>query len=301
LGAWVWADESIEANAPILKDREIIFTHKIKISTEPAFFAYSGILPEGFSSGQVILSTPPFDQPVHVYYDSIVLVEGERPPNEIPVFDDERSLSGVWGGESFVNYVRNPAANLPWLRMRPSVEAALDNFFPDRPTYILASIADYQGSGWYYRTTGQFLFRTFWGLFGWSHVPLVGGARAYQILEWVTITGIIGAAVFTIRTRKRLPWTSLFLLGLALVFVWSSAWVRGISSITSSIFIPSARYTYPVFTASILLVSVGWLESLRIVGNWLRLPRILPFAIYILLLLCFTAIGLYSVVKYYHF
>lgn len=299
LAAWIWASEPVEAQVLTLRKQGNTFSQSFKIGTEPAFYAFSGMMPEGYSSAEVILSRPgAVQKEIHLYYDNILLVKGNLPLDEEPVFLNGRGQEGEWGGIRFTNIVRNPSANAAWIRIRPALETRLDSIFPDQSSFVLASVADFQVSGWYYRSTGQTLFRTFWGMFGWGHVPLIG-AKPYRVLGWITLFGLAGAGLYAARRWRELPYAALLLLALTLVLVWGSTLVRGISSLSGAVFIPSARYTYPAFIATILPLVVGWRELTIQAGKLLKLPgRILP-ALYISTLLGFALFALYSILRYY--
>src|SRR5690606_36479928 len=90
--------------------------------TEPSFHAITAtIAAEGGASIQLRLM--PFNQglpqSVTVFYDGLVLVEGERPPGVAPRFTDSEGRSGIWGRDPFVNLLRNPSAEVGGLRLRP--------------------------------------------------------------------------------------------------------------------------------------------------------------------------------------
>jgi hypothetical protein len=301
LGAWIWADEVMQINAPVLRYRDASFGKAIEVSTEPEFYAFSAVLPAEYASAQIILlpwgATP--GKETRVYYDGIVLAEGERPDDAPPVFYDREGQQGEWGGERFANLARNGSANRGWLRMRPELEKRLDSFFPDKPSYIFAALGDLHGSAWYHTNTGRYLFHTFWGMFGWGNVPLYG-FHPYRILGLFTGLGLIGAAVITARKWNTLPLPALLLLALSAATIWFFAWFRGISSITWIIFIPSARYAYPAFIATVLPLAAGWYEILRLTAQGLSIRPHLARGFYLLFFILLDLAALIGIARYFY-
>jgi hypothetical protein len=166
----------------------------------------------------------------------------------------------------------------------------------------LGSLLDWRMAGWYYRAAAQNLFRTFWAKFGWGHVPLVlpFTHRPYILLAIFTLAGFVGVGLALWRRGKTLPWNVFLVLGIALAGIWGQTFLRGISSLTNSfVFIPPARYTYPVIIPTLLVLNVGWLEIAHILSRWPRLASGVKFLFSFLLFLGLDIAALLSLIHFY--
>jgi hypothetical protein len=167
-----------------------------------------------------------------------------------------------------------------------------------RPSWILSSLLDWPGSGWYYRTAFRHLGRTFWAKFGWAHVSLVGH-KPYRALALVTFAGIIGAGVNLFRKRRNLNWNLVLFLGLVLILVWGAAIIRGSIYLTDLLLIPAARYAYPAIIPTMLLLNAGWLAFLVPLGHKVKKPPNLHYLVYFLAFVSLDAYALWSIFTYY--
>jgi hypothetical protein len=271
----------------------------IEVGTQPVFYSLQAKVSENVRQLMVVLEPLVFrpDRSVTVYYDSLVLVEGAHLADQPPQFDDPLGREGVWGGQLFTNLIRNASAERKWYRVRPWVER-LATFSPVNPSVVLTSLADLPGYGPYYWNTMQRMLQTFWAKFGWAHVPLLGN-NPYIFLNAVTLLGLVGAVVFFIRARRRLPVTITFTLGLGLAMVWGLALVRGAGSLISAVLVPAARYANPVIIPSLLLLCLGWLEPARHIIR--KIPKLsLPLAgIFLAFLLGLNIYAIVSILVYF--
>ena len=112
IGSWIWADRPGIVHTPILQVGNQSFVKEVEVINEPRFFAVSDTLGSNRSQITVTLLPvkSPVEEPIIVYYDGVVLLEGGWPENSPPQFDDRMGRKGSWGGEEFVNLVRNPSA-----------------------------------------------------------------------------------------------------------------------------------------------------------------------------------------------
>ena len=300
IGAWIWSDEPVAARTPILKS-DVNYYQEVEIGLEPRFFAYHARIAEKPVENQIILQ--PFasttDRNVTVYYDGITLVEGHKPLDITPHYNDATASNGQWGGESFSNLVRNASGSHGWIKVRPKVEGFINEFFPDKPSLILTSLIDWRGAGWYYSWTAQNLLRSFWAKFGWNHVPITTGNKPYRLLAITTLLGLLGAMVSLVRYRKKLPWEVLLLLAFAMLVIWGSTIVRGISSITGLHFIPAARYAYPAIVPTALVLCAGWLEGSYWINRFIRFPQKIQLGAFFAFFLLLDLISIISIVKFY--
>jgi hypothetical protein len=252
-----------------------------------------------------------------IYYDGLVLAEGARPIGEPPVFADEDGSRGEWGGLPFQNMLRNGSAENAGFRIRPWVDDLGAQLFPDqvRPSLILTYLLDWNGARWFYKASGLRLLRTFWGMFGWAHVPLLGH-KPYRVFLVLTILGLLGVGLwFGIRLRARpvcLPWEALAVLGLLFVGYWGLTLVRSpIFMSLVHIYLPVARNAYPAIIPTALLVCMGWHELLKAtVGEFARRmvnrntpapvwPRAVPSLAYCILLVALDVYAIWSISNYY--
>src|SRR5690606_29929087 len=91
VGSWIWASEPLTVRTPVLDVGGVLAFENVRVGTEPSFHAITAtIAAEGGASIQLRLM--PFNQglpqSVTVFYDGLVLVEGERPPGVAPRFTD---------------------------------------------------------------------------------------------------------------------------------------------------------------------------------------------------------------------
>jgi hypothetical protein len=159
---------------------------------------------------------------------------------------------------------------------------------------------DWSGAKLFYRATADRLFRSFWGLFGWGHVPLAGFLHPYRILLVATAAGIVVGIAALYRNRSSIAWEAVLILGSALLFIWGVTFVRGASYIAlPNPYFPVARYAYSAIIPTVLLLSVGWLVTLDWVGSWLRAPARLKHLVYLLFLVSLDLLAIFSIARYY--
>ena len=276
LGAWIWASQPIQARTPILNQAEVAYSQKVMVGTQPAFYAVQARL-DG-EHDHLWISLNPLDQPsdtgVMIYYDGVVLAEGLRPTDQAPNFNDLDGKQGDWGGRPFINLLRNPSGGEASPRIRSWIDDRAALLLPDqnRPSLILASWLDWQGAGWYYKESVLSLMHTFWGKFGWGHVPLQG-SKPYR-LPGIFILFTIGGTFWGLwRRRRRLAWDQAAFLGLVLAGVWIPTLVRGVGYVGFwHVYLPVARYAGPSIIPTALVLSLGWMEIVYLFkAVWLRL------------------------------
>ena len=301
LGAWIWANRDASVMAPFLISADQGHSQVVQVGQKPVFYAFTFNI--GKDERKLYVALAPFyqdqGQAVTVFYDGVVLEEGEWPLNQPPDFTDIRGRNGTWGGQPFTNQVQNASAEAAWPGLRPGADRWLAKIFPLQPSLALGSLLDPSPAWWYFRGTAKFLFETFWGRFGWGHVRLIG-RPAYYLLAAATGLGLIGAGICLIRRRRRLPWDALALLGIVLVLAWGSAILRGINSLIGTVFIPSARYAYAVIIPTMLLLDGGWLELARLGETHLRIPGRFFIGIFILFFIGLDLLSIASIIRFYY-
>jgi hypothetical protein len=281
LGAWIWASQLIQVRTPILNQAEDAYSQYVMVGTQPTFYAMQAKL-DGIHN-HLWISLNPLDRPsdtgVMIYYDGVVLAEGLRPTDQAPSFSDPNGKQGNWGGRPFVNLLRNPSGGDVAPRIWSWVDDRAAQLLPDqnRPSLILASWLDWQGAGWYYKESVLSLMHTFWGKFGWGHVPLQGD-KPYRLPGIFTLITIGGTFWGLWRRWRRLAWDQAAFLGLVLAGVWIPALVRGVGYVGFwHVYLPVARYAGPAIIPTALVLSLGWMEIVYLFkAVWLRLLR--PFS-----------------------
>ena len=183
--------------------------------------------------------------------------------------------------------------------MRTWIAEALLSVIPGNPGLTIGLLQDPAPLVPYYKSATKMLFHTFWARFGWAQVTLVG-YRPYSILGFFTLLGFAGAVVAFWRSRKQIRWELLIFLGLALVSLWGAALLRGITSyINGGYFIPVARYAFPVIIPSMLILNIGWLEIMRWIEHYLKVPQRSQLWVLISLFVLLDILSIYSIYKFY--
>lgn len=307
LGAWMWASQPVEFNTPVIRTYpgDQVAFENINLTEEPAFFAFAVDLDRDPTRTFVSIEPiEPVDVPLTVYVDGIILVEGEYPESDPPVFDSSAAASGVWAGVTFINLLQNPSAEQSWPRLRSWVDRLGVRVLPDpgvnTPSVILNTILDYQVGGQYYWSALQRLGRTFWAQFAWGQLSLLG-QKPYRPVAALTALGILGSLVYVVRQKMRIDWrVAVFILTFVLLG-WMAAFLRGANYvlIPYKIYLPVARYVYPVIVPTMFLLSLGWFTLLSYPHRWLKLKSSLLYIIQLLPLLVLDMYAIYSIARFY--
>jgi len=280
LGAWVWADRPLAGLAPVLYIQvgEKAYTQEIAITTRPEFYAFTTSLEKDPRRSWVALrpATNPDAEHTTVFFDGVVLAEGSYDQGEVPVFSDPDGREGMWGGKPFVNLLRQASAEGAWPYIRPWADQWGSRLFPDygqdRLSLALYSLLDLPASGWYYQLTIRNLLHTFWGRFGWGHVPLLG-SKPYRILAALTMLGLVGAGLALASRWRQVKWRQVAFLGLVLVGIWGITLIRGSNYIfLRAGFLSSARYAFPAIIPTMLFLNRGWKLWMEAVESGLKFP-----------------------------
>jgi hypothetical protein len=302
LGAWMWADHPIKVNSPYIKVDNDVFSQEFEVNTEPAYHAFQATIADNASQMQIILAPriPAEAGDTTVYYDGIVLARGERPIDLVPNFLNPIATHGSWGEQPFMNLIHGGSGESPWPFVRPWADKLIARYFPGRPSEILGAILDWRPATWYYRTTLQNLASTFWARFGWGHVKLLGNRFVDPFLLALSLLGLLGIVAGLLRRRRQLPWPTITFFSLVFLLIWGPALVRGIGSLTGSVFIPSARYAYPAIIPSALLLVYGWRELFCAAANRLKLNARFGLLLYAAFFLGLNALAITSITRFYH-
>lgn len=307
LGAWMWTDRPVTIHFPILRmaiyKGEVAYSPSktITLTATPTFYALTFEVPSEAEYGWLELPPISGKEEVHVYYDGLVLVEGVR--TGTPHFNDLSAQSGVWDGQPFQNRLRGASAESAQLYFNPLLLRVLKRWggvYAD-PNIFLASLQDWSARGDYYRAAGSTLFRTFWAYLAANKLKILGGAYSYEIAQWYTYSGIVGAIVLLWRKRRVVQWAELTVLALVMIGVWGLAIARGgVELLIHYPVVPWARYAFPAIIPTALLLCAGWWEVMR----WLRrLFNLSPKQLtlfFICAMLTWNFFALLSVAKYFY-
>lgn len=300
LGVWMWADQAGNFLFPnLIVDGQPQAAETVALTTSPAFFARAYPIPADAARVQIMLTAHKRTDiaAFSVYFDGIVLAEGDFSAQNPPQFDTPLASRGSWGGQPFLNNVSSASAEQSGPRIHPRIEKTLDRILPFQPSVVLQSLLNLPVTGWYFRVTSENLLQTFWGKFSWGNIPLP--EITYTLLKTASLAGVILALSALGLYRRSLPWNSLVFLALAGILVWSAALLRGADVITQTIFFPGARYAYPVIVPTVILLIAGWM----LLPAWLarKIPPIgaLFIALYMLLILWLDILSLATIVNYY--
>lgn len=296
LGYWMWANQPVKNNSPILKDDHQTYSELVDVTQTPTFHAFTAKIDGSTQHLQIVLAST--GKPgISIYLDGLVLIRGDYTQNGRPVLIDAGGQHGTWGDQAFDNPIRNASAEQAWPRPRALIQRLLGKISPVQPNMILASLADWQNSRWYYRTTVKQLLRTFWGDFGWANIRL--SRNTYIILSILTALGGVGGLAGLIRNRKNISWGALALLAISVGWIWGAALERGVQSIVSTVFIPSARYAFPAIIPTVLGLCAGWAEWPRWLERWLRIPGWLKLAVFLALFLLLDSLSIWTIAHFY--
>ncbi len=310
LGAWMWSDVPTEFRSLELRAGSQVKQVAVNLSQEPQFVALTAkISTAGMYPLRVAIGRTVKTQAIGatIYYDGLVLVWGERPVDDPPQFDGPDASSGVWGGEPFENLIRNASAEQGGPRFRNVLERYGARFMPEgmNISLLLPAFYDWQGMAFYYQLTILRLSRTFWGYFGWGHFPLLGH-KPYRLLGWISMLMVAASLVWAVQqirlNRKRICWSLVLFLSLALASIWGSAIFRSVMYTgTSHLYISVARYTFPVIIPTLLVLQAGWFFLIstcweRYKNFW---QKILPLMLWVIFYLILIGVSVATIVRYY--
>lgn len=269
LGVWIWADGPAQVSLPVINYRTPMgldgsAQQTVQIGTTPVFYTTIFHIPH--EAGHAWLTPlPAFPEGItRVYYDGFVLTEGIY-SSAPPIFDNEQLLSGSWDGQPFFNIVRNPSAERAWLGLRESANRLQPRMYLD-PALFMQTVQDLQGFGWYHRLAASSLFQGFWGRGAAAQVPLLGG-YSYAFLQLVSLFFALGVLHRGLRDRSLFLRPEIFFLAGVMLLIWIPAFFRGTYWVFYFVpLVPYARYAFPAFIPTALLICAGCLEALR----WMR-------------------------------
>ncbi len=308
VGAWIWSNRPAQVDMPVLVslDGGQEYRFPVQVDQTPHFYAYTVTLQGTAKRNWIALR--PFKvmpvQPTTVFYDGVMLVEGDWPKDASLQFDSADGQTGVWGGKPFRNLVRNASAEWGWFHLRSWVDRLGEKILPDKglnyPSVILYVFTDLAATRSYVNTVVENLFGSFWGYFAWGHVRLA--AMVYPLMKALSLAALVGGVLSVVRKRWALPWESIAFMGMLSLLVWSMALGRGAKYLFQlyRLWYPTARYGFIAIIPTILLFDLGWYEIGRLLSVKLHLPGLLLKAAYLFFWLGLNLYAIYTIGQYYH-
>ena len=274
VGAWVWADKTIQGYGPGLNS---LFQFQdqwsgfkpVEIDETPKFVASVIHLPKDQDQLQVWLrATAVQDDQADIFFSGIVMADGKYPVDDPPQFADKDGTKGVWGSQPFNNLIRNAQFRQSWPYVRPGIFRLITSRFPSLdPTHVSSFFSiflDIPGTKWYTTSAGAVIFRTIWAHFGWGEVPLIAGRlfpHPYRILLIITLVGIAGSLITGVRWFKTRKNEFLFLfivMGATIIgALFYGLYTMG-GALRFRAFIPTARYVLPAILPFSFVLVRGW-------------------------------------------
>ena len=314
-GAWMWASQTMRVQTPSVGVGTKLTYDTIELGTTPTFYAFPvEVKKDGIRTWISLAPKAGPEQKGLVYYDGLVLAEGAYPLDQAPEYSGADAESGTWSGMPFQNLVRNASGEEDGLRVNAIVDWYGAKIIPDNtlPSLLLTYITDWRGAGWHYAAVGRILLRSFWGKFGWGHVPLLS-EEAYALLAFISaiaIAGCLARLTFTFIKKglapfpKQFTWDVLVLFVLVLVLAWGSTFVRGAIYLASPpIWFPVARYAFPAIVPTSLILAGGWIFVLSapfmLSKRWSKHPQYPAGWIYIACVLMIDIYAMWSIYQYY--
>ena len=178
LGGWLWANPPTQIMSPYITTfslRDFSTGNggfnanlasspqtSLELTTHPTFYRFVIHIPTGALNASIYISysLPPASK---IFADGLVLAMGEHSDTP-PHFTNPNGTQGGWDGHKFQNLIRNGSAEQNNIRLQPVVGNRMSNLSNSLfdPSFIVSTILDREGMGWYYSDTFASLFRTFW-------------------------------------------------------------------------------------------------------------------------------------------
>lgn len=206
IGGWFWLDTQLDEPLTVAGPKLLWSesgtqsfgsnTNPITVTSTPTFHAVTVQVPAtaGVSyfaligdSGNAALAGP-----IQLLVDGAVVVLGEYPADDPPLFNDTQAKDGAWGGQPFVNLLRNGSGAQSWPRIRPQIENLIFRAAERSPTLILNGLLDWERNGRLLTVTiPRHLITGLLGTFAWGHVRLQGDfwLPLYWIILGLSLAG----------------------------------------------------------------------------------------------------------------
>lgn len=300
IGFWVWAEQPVTLRPPVLElDYQTIQLgyEDLDVNELPKFFILSAQLPE--QGIRLWLRTFAInDKENCLYWDGFFLVRGDLiETSGNPQYLDINGELILWGGTTHTNLIRNGSAERTWPLFSSKVARVLGRQINLSTTYLW-SVFDLQANGWYYRSALSHMFRSYWAVFGWSHVVLIGG-KPYRFLFGVSLLSLIGLGYSLVSRKIKLD-GRVVLLMLTMIFLqFVVVIMRGAGSWFNYTMLPATRYFFPAVLATVVFLVTGWHVLFRRVFGIIKLPAHWQAGSYIFALISLQIWSLFSIYRFY--
>lgn len=224
IGGWFWVDTQLDEPLTVAGPKLLWSesgtqsfdsnTDPIAVTSAPTFHAVTVQVPASAGVSYFALFGDPGNaalaSPVQLLVDGAVVVLGEYPTDDPPLFNDAQAEGGAWGGQPFENLLRNGSAAQSWPRIRPQVENLIFRAAERSPTLILNGLLDWQRNGRLLTVTiPRHLITGLLGTFAWGHVRLEGDflLPLYWIILGLSLAGtgwwVVRMGRQSLRSSKR--------------------------------------------------------------------------------------------------
>jgi hypothetical protein len=265
-GAWIWASRPARIWAPgvIFQGRGGSLSgdyREIEVGTQPRFVAFTYPLPQRLMLVQYMAwgVAPGDTQPLEIYIDGAVFVEGAYSESEVPQFDAGTMKYGTWGGKRFTNLIRNGDAEEAWVYLRPQISQLIERYARRSPARLVASLYDPLTTLYLeLRDYLPWMVFTSFGAFGgriflrdpiWQFLlPGAALVLSFGVLRSLTRIRRLSAP------RRR----AFVTLGIAAALVWAAVILAHLPVGFPS-GIPSSRYGFTMMLPTMIVAAAGWL------------------------------------------
>jgi hypothetical protein len=197
------------------------------------------------------------------------------------------------------NLIRNGSAEIGWPIIKQELAQKIDNRLPVTINHFV-QVLDSERNIDYYLATTKRLTRSFWAVFNWGGVFLLG-KRPYFYLGLLTAVSFIGSLFYWISYRKEISWRITFLFIISCLLIWGATFLRGFStSFSGYTYIPVARYAYPVIFPTALIIMSGFLSWVNLINKRLQLSNFGLTIIFLLSMIFLNIWSIASITKYFY-
>ncbi|MBG0784882.1 MAG: DUF2142 domain-containing protein [Anaerolineaceae bacterium] len=301
LGAWIWADSPTTIQYPKIRcmgtDTQTYFTSEpVAITNTPTYYAFSASAIDNLTSFCWLAFYGNTDSDTPIYWDGILLTEGQFSSATPPSFINTQGEAAIWDGKTVTNLVKNGSGESAWpiiFDLSQKLAAGRINI----NISSLFSIFDLDHFSWYYQSALAHLFRSFWGVFGWGQINFTG-AHPYRYFIIFSFLGGLGALLSLRRKLTPAQISIAFFFICVIALQLTMVLFRGVGSWFTHLFLPHSRYIFPaVFPVSFILIS-GYYEIITWVSKILRINRAILFSIFVCVLITPTIWAILSFAQF---
>jgi hypothetical protein len=299
LGFWAWADQPTTISALQLQvnGEDILKGEAISLTQQPTFYAYRGRIKSDAQKVVLMVATGWREMENAFYLDCLVLGTGDLSAAPAPLPQDADCRRVQWGNSLIENPVKNASGERGWLMLKPMAAQFMDQAFQFSVANLWA-VFDLQATGGYFNTTISHLFRTFWGVFGFSRgIPLLGN-KPYRPFIALTVLAVLGILIALWKDRRKMQGSLVLLLGGMTLAALIMTLFRGAGNWYNYIFTPTARYFLPMTLPVAFFLSVGWVYALRF-ATVNRVNNKILAGFFSLLLLGLNLWAYFSIISYH--